>query len=87
MKRLFFQWIYIFALLNFTACGDDVVDVTPPSMEAMAYSPTPVPDEICGTTEPNVFHLTGGDELVFDVIFSDNTSLSWAIQSGHPQQF
>jgi hypothetical protein len=76
MKKQIFQIITLATLLTFAACGDDEVDVTPPTMEAMAYTPVPVAAEICGTQEPTVFLLTGGDQLVFDVIFSDNAALS-----------
>jgi hypothetical protein len=76
MKKQIFQIITFAIFLMFASCGGDEVDVTPPTMEAIAYTPTPVAAEICGTQEPTVFLLTGGDQLVFDVIFSDNAALS-----------
>ena len=57
-------------------CGEGDVDVTPPTMEVISYTPVPIEDEICGAQEPTVFRLTGGDELTFDVVFSDNEALS-----------
>ncbi len=57
-------------------CGDDTVDTTAPSLEVVSYTPSPIEDEICGSQEPVVFHLTGGEQLTFDVIFNDNEALS-----------
>lgn len=76
MKKQIFQILSLFVLFCLSACGGDNVDVTPPSMEAMAYIPAPIVDEICGTQEPVVFQLTGGDQLTFDVIFNDDNALS-----------
>ncbi len=57
-------------------CNGGDVDVTPPSMEVISYTPVPTEEEICGTQEPLVFQLAGDGELTFDVIFSDNDALS-----------
>lgn len=76
MKKQIFQFITFATLLTVAACGGDEVDVTPPSMEVIAFEPVPVADYICGVEEPIVFHLTGGEQLIFDVIFSDDASLS-----------
>jgi len=57
-------------------CGSEEVDLIAPTMELLSYTPEPVEDEVCGTQEPVVFLLNGGDELSFDVVFSDNEALS-----------
>ena len=76
MKKQIFQIVAFAALFTLSACGGEDVDVTPPTLEAMAYDPMPVAAEICGAEEPTVFLLTGGDELFFDIIFSDDNALS-----------
>ena len=76
MTKQIFHSITLATSLFIVGCGDADVDVTPPSMEVMAYVPTPVDDDICGAEEPVVFQLTGGDQLTFDVIFSDDEALS-----------
>ncbi len=78
MKSLQFLYLFTFASLAFgmSACKGNEVDVTPPTIEAMTYTPAPVAADICGAEEPTVFLLTGGDQLVFDVIFTDNNTLS-----------
>jgi len=58
-----------------SSCGDDAVDVTPPTLDA-TYTPAPVVAEICGAEEAAVFLLSGGEQLTFDAIFEDNNSLS-----------
>lgn len=62
--------------LQIVACNVPEVDLTPPNMEEISYLPEPVEDEICSTQEPVVFLLTGGDELVLDVVFNDDVALS-----------
>ncbi len=57
-------------------CNDESVDITPPSIDFESFTPTPSEDEICGGVEPVVFNLTGGDELTFDAIFTDDSALS-----------
>ena len=63
-------------LLTLSCCVPAEVDLSSPSMEIIAFNPVPVEDEICGSPEPAVFQLTGGDELNFDVIFQDDIALS-----------
>lgn len=63
-------------LLLGAGCGDGAVDLDPPTMDVVNYVPAPVEDEVCGSQEPVVFLLTGGDELNFDVVFKDNEALS-----------
>ncbi len=58
------------------ACGSDSVDLEPPTMQVLSFTPSPLEGNICGSSEPNVFHLTGGDQLAFDVIFQDDEALS-----------
>jgi len=57
-------------------CREGNVDLTPPSMQVISFTPEPITDEVCGSSDPMVFHLTGGDELVYDVIFQDDEALS-----------
>lgn len=76
MKKRILYIITIITTVGLTSCGSDDVDLTPPSMETNLFNPVPVADLICGTEEPVVFSLTGGDELTFDVIFSDDEALS-----------
>ncbi len=75
-----FKFLYHFALasliLGLTACGDNDVDITPPTFETITYTPAPVTAEICGSDESTVFLLTGGDQITFDVLFEDNNALS-----------
>lgn len=63
-------------ILSIYSCGSENIDLTPPTIEVLNYIPQPVEDEICDSQEPVVFRLTGGDELLFEVIFSDDIGLS-----------
>lgn len=76
MNKIIFKYISMGLLLCFFGCGDNEVDITPPSMEVVRYVPEPVEELICGTQDPTVFLLTGGDQLSFEVIFEDNEALS-----------
>lgn len=76
MKKQIFQYIIFINILLLAGCGGDDIDVAPPTMDVNSYTPAPVADNICGAEEPVVFHLTGGDQLTFDVIFRDNENLS-----------
>ncbi|MCB9267635.1 MAG: DUF4625 domain-containing protein [Lewinellaceae bacterium] len=60
----------------FSSCGDEEVDITPPSMKIISLSPAPVSAEICGTAEDTVFLLRGGENLSFELLFRDESSLS-----------
>ena len=51
-----------FSLFLLLSCGNQDVDISPPTLEVVDYVPTPIEDEICGGQEPVVFRLTGGDE-------------------------
>ena len=64
MRKNKFHITTLLSLLVFAGCGDEDVDVTPPSMEVVSFIPSPSEDNICGTQEPNVFNLTGGDQLI-----------------------
>ena len=77
MKNFKIPYYLVFASLVFGmfGCGVEEVDITPPTLEA-TYIPKPVVAEICGTEEPVVFLLTGGDYLKLDAIFKDNVALS-----------
>lgn len=76
MTQYIFRFFALTSLLIVTACGSENVDLTPPSMEVISFDPASVEDDICGSQEPVVFQLTGGDELSFDVIFNDDNALS-----------
>lgn len=76
MNQHIFRFIVLTSLLIVTACGSENVDLSPPSMEVVSFDPASVEDDICGTQEPVVFQLQGGDELSFDVIFNDDNALS-----------
>ena len=76
MKTFFIRYIALITAFTLVSCNGDDVDVDPPSMNVVEFTPGPEADDICGTQEPNVFHLTGGDQLIFDVVFNDNVALS-----------
>jgi len=57
-------------------CGGEDIDLTPPTFDVLSYIPAPNEDEICGTQEPVVFLLNGGDGLSFDAVFNDDVGLS-----------
>ncbi len=76
MRQQIFYFFALLTLLMVAACKGDNVDLTPPEMEVLSFEPTPVADEICGAQEPVVFQLTGGERLIFDVIFNDDVALS-----------
>lgn len=72
----YINFCILLAMLVIGSCGTESVDVTPPQMEILEYSPTPSENNICGSLEADVFVLNGGDELSFDAVFSDNEALS-----------
>jgi len=76
MKQSIFYFFAGLLLLLVAACKSDGVDLRSPSMDVVSFVPTPVVDNICGTPEPVVFQLTGGDQLSFDVVFNDDVALS-----------
>lgn len=66
----------ISSLLIISSCESGLVDTTPPSIEVIEYIPAASQESICGSLEPEVFVLEGGDSFIFDVIFEDNEALS-----------
>ena len=72
----YFKCFALLAILLMSSCGKESVDVTAPLMDVIEFTPTPIENIICGTTEPEVFILNGGDKLTFDALFSDNEALS-----------
>ena len=70
------KYIFPAFILLIFGCGESNVDLNAPTMEIVEYLPAPIEDEICGTQEPAVFQLTGGDELSFDILFKDDEALS-----------
>lgn len=57
-------------------CGKEDVDLVAPTMEVLSYVPSPIEAEICGSQDPVVFILNGGDDLSFESIFQDDVALS-----------
>ena len=76
MKQHIFLLFAFSVLLTVTACDSENADLTPPNMEVVSFEPTPAVGEVCGTQEPVVFQLVGGEQLSFDVIFNDDNALS-----------
>ena len=76
MKRIKLNSLILVIITLVTSCGKEDIDIVAPAMEIVELLPNPVIDEVCGTEEPVVFQLKGGDELTFDVVFSDNAALS-----------
>jgi len=76
VKKINIKYIIPIFILCFIGCVKNEIDLTPPTIEETRYIPAPNEDMICGTQEPVVFHLTGGDQLSFDVIFADDKALS-----------
>ena len=66
----------LMALLLYTACESEGVDVTPPSIEVQSFTPAPTKAIICGAEEDSVFNLSGGGALSFIVNFKDDGALS-----------
>ena len=66
----------ILAITMGAGCGDSLVDVVPPTIQENVFIPAPREGEICGSVEPTVFRLTGGDALGFDFVFTDDVALS-----------
>lgn len=68
--------LLLVVILGLFGCGDTNIDLDPPTMDELAYKPVPIEDEICGSQEPVVFQLIGGEVLNFDILFEDNLALS-----------
>jgi len=66
----------LFSILTTISCGPQMIDITPPLMEILEFTPEPIESSICGATETEVFVLEGAETLSFDAIFRDNESLS-----------
>ena len=76
MKTQFIQFLTLAVVILISGCTGSDVDVTPPTMNVVSFNPVPRADDICGTEDPTVFHLTGGNQLTFDVTFEDDAALS-----------
>jgi len=74
-KVLYYTTIILLTLVIF-GCSKSTVDVTPPTMDNVSYTPDPVVAEICGFDEPVVFRLTNNAELTFNIEFNDDEALS-----------
>lgn len=66
----------LLAIVLLYSCDKQSIDTTPPTMKVLEYMPSPMVNEICGSQEPNVFVLEGGEDLSFDVVFKDDEALS-----------
>ncbi len=74
MKNLLF--IALISVLQLVSCRVAEVDLMPPTIEEVSYTPAPSEDEICASQEPVVFNLKSNEELIFDVVFNDDVALS-----------
>jgi len=74
MKKV--KIIALIVIVQIAACKVPEVDLTPPTIEVISFTPMPDEDEICSTLESVVFGLEGGDELIFDLVFKDDKGLS-----------
>lgn len=75
MKNSYLYLTFIATLFAYS-CGPRNVDLTPPTIDIMSFLPEPIEDEICGSQESEVFRLSGGEDLTFDIIFKDNEALT-----------
>lgn len=72
-----YKYSFIFTLFFLSVgCEQTPVDTTPPTMQVLVFDPQPIADDICGSQEPEVFILKGGDPLSLKVLFEDNAALS-----------
>ncbi len=76
LKKIVLKFFVALFVLTLFACGTGDVDLSAPTIEALSYIPEPIEDEICGGQEPVVFRLTGGDQLIFDLLFTDDEALT-----------
>lgn len=76
MNKIIRNYIFLLLAILIIGCEDDDIDLTPPTMDVIKYEPEPVEGEICGSMEPVVFYLSGGEKLTFDVVFRDDVALS-----------
>lgn len=70
------KYIIPIIILTIASCNRDEVDTSPPTIEVLEYKPEPREDEICGSIEPVVFELVGGEEIHFNLMFTDDNNLS-----------
>ncbi len=70
-----FLALVLLGLAAAPSCGV-TADVDPPSLNILSASPEAQPDSICGTLEPVVYPLLGGDTLVLELELTDNEALS-----------
>lgn len=76
MKSLFPLLLVSTALFLFSCKAE--VDVEAPSLEVLQFDPAPGAATICGQPEDNVFFVSSGDTLQYDVQLRDNVALSQA---------
>ena len=62
-------------ILSFAACKQ-AVDVAPPSVEVLSFTPAPRTGLVCGESSANVFFVESGGTLSFELRFRDNEALS-----------
>jgi hypothetical protein len=71
-----FSGILIFAVVGLLpSCGGEA-DLVKPEIFIKNFNVTPKTDIICGFEDQNVFSVKGGEQIILDVIFSDNEALS-----------
>lgn len=62
-------------IVSTTSCDNDT-DLTPPTFTALQWWPQPDTGLVCGTPEPTVFKVKGGDTVAFEALFQDDVALS-----------
>jgi hypothetical protein len=66
--------VLLLLITSLFSCGKE--DTTPPEWQFQSYTPSPIPGEICGELQSEVFYVLGGEALQFTAIFTDNEALS-----------
>ncbi len=74
--RLSIAAVLLIPLLLLIPGCDSNADLDVPQIQFLSRAPLPFPDTICGGVEQEVYHLSGGDTLVLDLLLSDNEALS-----------
>ena len=70
--------VFIVTILSLIGlgCGKEDVDTASPTLQFGQLSPNPTTGTVCGSTEPNVFHLQSGEDLELSMTFQDDQALS-----------
>ena len=67
--------LIILLLLSLISCKEDI-DITAPQLILSDYSIPKTETQICGFSDPNVFHLKSSDTFSFKALFQDDVALS-----------